>query len=121
MPRIVCLWPDSSTPTSARSCQIRVEATNLGFPLWESSFHIRLAKPALARGSLVCVETLRVCADPTFTRISVCLRQEGSASVREVKVFQASSAKQTPDGATASDNKLYVTLQHAEYLLVKVR
>ncbi|CAE7493825.1 sft2 [Symbiodinium necroappetens] len=33
--------------------------------------------------------------------------KEGSASVREVKVFQASSAKQTPDGATASDNKLY--------------
>ena len=28
--------------------------------------------------------------------------------MREVKVFQASSAKQTPDGATASDNKLYV-------------
>ena len=27
--------------------------------------------------------------------------------MREVKVFQASSAKQTPDGATASDNKLY--------------
>mmetsp|Transcript_70259 Transcript_70259/g.164842 ORF Transcript_70259/g.164842 Transcript_70259/m.164842 type:complete len:982 (+) Transcript_70259:72-3017(+) len=33
--------------------------------------------------------------------------KEGSASVREVKVFQSSSAKQTAKGATASDNKLY--------------